>query len=258
MGLEQHITWEASVDTRDRTCWPPFCVLLGEGIVVWRPVFTRERLDGTAVDIEFLLIAVIQGFALATLAVDAEPILTGEQAIYWPYLLAAFVLILNFWALAIMHSISFISWPFDLVHTLLYFLVGFVEVASFSQITHPAGWFAFMLVFFAVSGVLYVWDLRMIRARRDGYQGDAQRRALYARIESWQLGEVRLLLPAAVVFEAVIVAVIVWNPALILEGDRHLLVIGAQNVFGLAYLAMILRGFARRRALIDACVEATA
>jgi hypothetical protein len=35
-----------------------------------RSRLTRERLDGTVVDIEFLLIAVIQGLALTTLAVD--------------------------------------------------------------------------------------------------------------------------------------------------------------------------------------------
>ncbi len=105
-----------------------------------RPVLTREHLDGTVVDIEFLLIAVIQGFALATLAVDSDAVISGRDWIYWPYVLAAFILILNFWSLAIIHSISFISWPFDLIHTLLYFLVAFVEVAAFSQVTiRPPG-----------------------------------------------------------------------------------------------------------------------
>src|SRR5690242_11714122 len=106
-----------------------------------RSTITRESLDGTVVDIEFLLIAVIQGFALATLAVDSETVFTEGMWVYFPYILAAFILILNFWALAIQHSISFIAWPFDLTHTLLYLLVAFVEVASFSQITHPGTWF---------------------------------------------------------------------------------------------------------------------
>src|SRR5690348_5071015 len=178
-----------------------------------RPKLSRERLDGTAVDIEFLLIAVIQGFALAPLAVDAEPGLTGEW-LYLPYVLAAFILILNFWALAIQHSISFISWPFDLVHTLLYLLVGFVEVASFSQITHPANWFVFMLAFFVVSALLYIWDLKMIREREADFADTPERRALYDHIRREQLFEVRVLVPAAIGFEAIIVAFLWLSPPL--------------------------------------------
>jgi hypothetical protein len=134
-----------------------------------RPKLTRERLDGTAVDIEFLLIAVIQGLALTTLAVASEKVIGEAEWIYWPYVIAGFVLILNFWSLAIIHSISFVSWPFDIVRTLLYLLVTFVEVAAFAEITHPAKWFVFMLASFIVSFVLYAWDARVIRDKRAEY-----------------------------------------------------------------------------------------
>ena len=157
-------------------------------------MLTRERLDGTTVDIEYLLIAVIQGFALATLAVDAEPVINEGAWIYSPYVLAAFILIVNFWGLAIIHSISFISWPFDLVHTLLYLVVGFVEVAAFSQVTHPAAWFVFMLAFFVVSAVLYVWDMKMIIERRADFEDTPARARLYAHVEGWQSAEVKLVL----------------------------------------------------------------
>lgn len=207
------------------------------------------------VDIEFLLIAVIQGFALATLAVTSEGVITEGQWVYWPYVLAAFILILNFWALAIQHSISFIGWPFDLVHTLLYLLVAFVEVAAFSQVTHPQSWFIFMLAFFVVSGLLYAWDLRMIIARKGDFADTPARRALYDHIEHWQRLEVRYLLPGAVTFQAIVVAAIWFSPSLLLEGNRHLLMVGAQLVFGIGYLVAIIRGFGTRRRLLTACAE---
>src|SRR5581483_8062263 len=170
-----------------------------------RSRLTRERLDGTVVDIEFLLIAVIQGLAITTLAVESEHVIGDLEWEYMPYVLAGFVLILNFWSLAIIHSVSFISWPFDIVHTLLYLLAAFVEVAAFAQITHPAKWFIFMFGFFLVSFVLYLWDARMVREHREDFQDTPERAALYAHIDSRQRMELKFLLPAALVFHGLIV-----------------------------------------------------
>ena len=101
------------------------------------------------------------------------------------------MLIINFWSLAIIHSISFISWPFDLVHTILYFLATFVEVTAFTQITNPTGWFIAMFAFFVVSGLLYLWDA--LNATTPSIRRDPRWR--------WQVG---LLL----VLSAVVIA---WN-----------------------------------------------
>jgi hypothetical protein len=213
-------------------------------------LLTRERLDGTAVDIEFLLIAVIQGFALATLAVDADPIMAGGDWLYLPYLLAAFILILVFWGLAIVHSISFISWPFDLVHTLLYLLVGFVEVSSFSAIRHPEAWFFFMAGFFIVSGLLYLWDMKMIAERHAEFQDTPARARLYDHIYANQSFELRFVMAPAIVFQVAVVLVMWQAPDLVLGGNRHLLIVGAQDLFGLGFLTLIIRSFTTRRKLI--------
>lgn len=220
-----------------------------------RPKLTRERLDGTVVDIEFLLIAVIQGLALTTLAVEAEPVFREGDWVYWPYVLAGFVLMLNFWSLAIIHSISFISWPFDLVHTLLYLLVAFVEVAAFAEVTHPAKWFVFMFVFFVCSALLYAWDMKVIREKREEFQDTLPRARLYEHIYGQQRTELTRLLPAAVIFHGGIVVLLWVAPGIVLDDDRHVLFVGAQLVFGLAYLAAIVRSFGVRRQLIDACIE---
>ena len=69
-----------------------------------RALLTRDRLDGTVVDIEFLLIAVIQGLALTTLAVASEDIIAEPNWLAWPYMIAGFILICNFWTLSMVHS----------------------------------------------------------------------------------------------------------------------------------------------------------
>jgi hypothetical protein len=220
-----------------------------------RSLLTRERLDGTVVDIEFLLIAVIQGLALTTLAVESEDVLREGQLIYWPYILAGFVLILNFWSLAIIHSISFITWPFDLVHTLLYFVVAFVEVSAFAEITHPEEWFFFTFAFFLVSWALYAWDMKMIRERRAEFEDTPARKRLYDDIYRQQAMALRVMLPPTLIFHAIVVALILFDPELILGGNRHEYIVGLQLVSGLIYLGVIIRGFAARQKMISDCIE---
>ena len=220
-----------------------------------RSIITRQQLDGTVVDIEFLLIAVIQGLALTTLAVESEKVIGEGQWIYWPYMITGFVLILNFWSLAIVHSISFITWPFDLVHTLLYLLVAFIEVAAFAEITQPGMWFVFTFAFFLVSWFLYAWDLRMIRERQSDFLDSAAKTRLYEDIFRQQSNAVRFMLPPAILFHAAVVATLWLAPDVILGGDRHLIVVGAQLVSGLVFLAVIILGYRTRQRLISDCIE---
>lgn len=220
-----------------------------------RARLTREHLDGTVVDIEFLLIAVIQGLALTTLAVESEGVLAEGDFLYWPYVAAGFVLIMNFWSLAIIHSISFIRWPFDLVHTILYFLATFIEVSAFTQITHPKGWFIAMFAFFLVSGLLYLWDGRLIRDAGKEYEDTPERTRLYRHIHERQRVELRFMLPGALIFHGAIVILIFVAPGLILDDDRHVWLVGLQLIFGLLFLAGIIRDFAERERLITDCIE---
>ncbi len=220
-----------------------------------RSILTREKLDGIVLDIEFLLIAVIQGLALTTLAVESEGVLGEGEFLYWPYVAAGFVLIMNFWSLAIIHSISFISWPFDLVHTILYFLATFVEVAAFTQLTNPTGWFIAMFAFFLVSALLYLWDAKVIREKESEFNDTPARASLYRHIHERQKVELRLMLPAALVFHGAIVVVLLAAPALILEHDRHVYLVLAQLIFGLLFLAGVVRDFKVRERLITDCIE---
>ena len=65
-----------------------------------RPLLTRHRLDHMVVDIELLLIAVVQGLALTTLATKSEVVIGELEWLYWPYVIAGvLVLAIVFWIL---------------------------------------------------------------------------------------------------------------------------------------------------------------
>src|SRR5438309_667456 len=127
-----------------------------------------KQLDDFVVNIEFLLISVIQGVALAALAASAAPIIASLQFEYWPYIITAFLFILLFWSQAIMRVLGFIRWPLDMMHNFLYFLASFVEVVAFSEMTNPLLWFSLIFTFVFVSGLLYYYDLILIKqCKRD-------------------------------------------------------------------------------------------
>ena len=63
------------------------------------------------------------------------------------------------------------------------------------------------------------------------------------------------MLPGALVFHGAIVAVLFAAPALILEHDRHVWLVSAQLIFGLLFLAGVVRDFRFRERLITDCIE---
>src|SRR5438552_9675690 len=80
------------------------------------PMFTRRSLDQVVLDVEFVLISVVQGVALTTLAVMAAPMLHAPSVVTLAFLGTGFLFVLSFWAVAIIHALSFVIWPMDLGH----------------------------------------------------------------------------------------------------------------------------------------------
>ncbi len=214
------------------------------------------KLDQTALDIEFLLISVVQGVALAALAQSAAPVLSNFLLLhYWPYALSAFLFILIFWSQAIIHAVSFIDWPLDLWHNFLYFLASLVEVMSFSHMTDPKLWFAFVLGFIAVAEILYIVDYRLIRQHQKKFSGSPALRELYKHIVTRQKFELTVLVPGGILFNIIVLVLIILYPNLFLEKGYHLILIGLQILFDVLILVNSLQSFKKRSYLINKCAQ---
>lgn len=203
-----------------------------------------SRLDQTALDIEFLLISVIQGVALAALAGAA---LVPIQTLAWqsfPYIATGFLLILIFWSGAIIHALSFIDWPLDLTHTFLYFLASFLEVIAFSQVTNPLHWFTFLLFFQIVIGALYIYDLSIIKQHEKRFSSSSAKKELFSHIYSQQKRELKTFVPFTIIYSVAAIY------SLHLFPNSHLFFIFGQLILSLAFLKNSIGSFKKRSLLL--------
>jgi len=210
----------------------------------------KTRLDQIALDIEFLLISVIQGVALAALAAAAVGPFGDLRFEYWLYIISAFLLILNFWSQAIIHAISFIDWPLDLPHSFLYFLASLIEVMIFSHLTDPLRWFAFSFVFFIVAAVLYFYDLRLIK-EHEKIVKDPIKKRFFAHIIKRQMFEYKVLLPSALIFNGCAFLLVLFLPSVFLDQQFHIALGAGQAFFALVVLIDATRNFKTRSRLIE-------
>ncbi len=211
---------------------------------------TKKELDQIVLSIEFLLISVVQGVALAALATSASGPIASLEIEYWPYIASAFLLILIFWSQAIIHAISFINWPLDLTHTFLYFLAGFIEVVAFTEMTNPLKWFGLIVIFFIVAAFLYIIDLQLIKNRRQNFQNNDAGKKLYSHILKEQLFELSVLVPAGFIYNAFAFYLIYTYPNIFITQKFHVLLIIFQVAFGLLSLFVSIKSFKKRSRLI--------
>lgn len=215
---------------------------------------TRERFDQIVLDIEFLLISVVQGVALASLAQSSSEPIARLQIWIWPYILASFLIILIFWSQAIIHALSFIDWPLDLMHNFLYLLASFVEVLAFSHVGDPLAWFAFMIVLFLVAGWLYRVDLALIAKRKKNFSDSPLRRKLYDHIFLQEKSDFKLIVPAGIVYSILSFLILFLSPKLF-GNMTHLILIGLQVGFTSFVLISSIRSFKKRSQLITQVIE---
>src|SRR5438552_2167329 len=155
----------------------------------------RSELDSMVVEIELTLVSIIQGVALTVLIENAHGVVTNREIVFWPYVLAGLFIIFVFWSRAVLHIITLIRWPLEFGHNFLYIACALIEAVVFAQLTKPANWFGFGAAFIASGWLLFVYDLRLIRARQRDSAGEAGNR-LYARVKRDQLINIALLLPS--------------------------------------------------------------
>lgn len=211
----------------------------------------KSELDKIVIEIEFLIISIIQGIALSTLAISAMSSLTGLRYEYWPYVLSALIILLVFWALAISHTVSFISWPLSMSHNFLYFVATLLEVIAFAYVSNPLLWFAFNFLFFLVAGVLYFLDLKLIEWRKDSFSATDAQQKLYAHIHSDQRFQIAVFVPSIIIFSFAAWMLIYFFPLYFIEGKHHLWLIGIQIIMGFGAMFYSVKTFGVRARLIS-------
>ena len=212
-------------------------------------MFTRGQLDHLVLDVELVLISVVQGVALSTLAIEAGPRMGAPDILSAVFLATGLLFVLSFWSVAIIHAISFVVWPMDLGHYFFYFALALLECLTFAQMGRPVAWFAWSLACFVVTCALYAYDYALIGSRRGAFGGSPAYRALYAHILAHQKFEMLALMPAGLAFNLVAWLVVRSNPALALPFAA------LQLVFTLLFVANFARTFAGRRRLITAAAS---
>jgi hypothetical protein len=215
----------------------------------------RSELDSMIVEIELTLVSIIQGVALTVLIESARDVIAQRQFLFWPYVLAGLLTILIFWSRAVLHIITVIRWPLEFGHNFLYIACALVEAILFAQLAKPARWFAFGAAFIAIGWVLFLYDVRLIRARMQDSAGEANDR-LCALVLRDQWRNIALLLPAVFVLNAACMIAIRAYPEFFLAHHSHIWLIAIQLLGFAGYLIYVVRFYSHLAPLIaDAHAE---
>ena len=200
----------------------------------------RSELDSMIVEIELTLVSIIQGVALTVLIENAHAVIGDFQYFFWPYVIAGLLVIFVFWSRAVLHIITVIRWPLEFGHNFLYIACALVEAVLFSQLSKPAAWFGFGAAFVAIGWSLFVYDLRLIRARIRDSAGPVSNQ-LSAKVLRDQWLNIAVLLPALVLMNVLFAIVIRRWPDFFLAQNGHIWLIAIQIASFVGYLFYVVR-----------------
>ena len=171
----------------------------------------RRKLDSVVINIELTLVSIIQGVALFFLTDNARALLSMQHADAFAYIAAGLCVIFIFWSRSVIHTLTLIRWPLEFGHNFFYIACALGEAILFSRLDNPLAWFRLSAGYAAIVWLLFIYDMRLIRARI-GESRDDSERTLYARARSDQLLNIRVLVPLLVLFNLAS-AVAIWRSA---------------------------------------------
>jgi hypothetical protein len=214
---------------------------------------SRADLDGLVIGVELTLLSVVAGVVLGFLIGASSEALVTLRLALWPYLATGLVLVFLFWSRAVIHTFTLIRWPIEYGHNFLYIGCSLLQAVMLTQVGRPVYWFATGTAVSAAFWLLFAYDLKLIRHRREGANGPAGIELL-DRIHTEQLVNVRVAMPLAVVFHMACALAIRLAPgALGARGAVALVVV--QLAAGVAYQAYVLRWFRGIAPLVPRCRE---
>jgi len=203
---------------------------------------SRRELDSTVVNIELTLASIIQGVALFFLTDNARATMSVRHWENFLYLAAGLCVIFIFWSRSIIHTLTLIKWPLEFGHNFFYIGCALGEAILFSRLDSPLAWFQLSAAYAGVVWLLFVYDMRMIRARIIESNNDAER-ALYTRAAADQLLNIRLLVPLLFLLNLGC-AFAIWRfPDLFIARADHIWLISIQLASFVGYLIYVGRYF---------------
>jgi len=202
----------------------------------------RRELDSVVINIELTLVSIIQGVALFFLTDNARALLSIQRASAFLYVAASLCVIFIFWSRSVIHTLTLIGWPLEFGHNFFYIGCALGEAILFSRLDNPLAWFQLSAAYACIVWLLFVYDMRLIRARLAESRADSQR-ALYARAMSDQLLNIRLLVPLLIALN-VVSAFAIWRwPDLFIARAGHTWLISTQLLSFIGYLFYTSRYF---------------
>jgi len=201
------------------------------------------------VGIELTLVSIIQGVALTVLIENAHDIVAHHEWAFSLYILAGLLTIFVFWSRAVLHIITVIRWPLEFGHNFLYIGCALVEAISFAEVTKPERWFEFGAVFLGVGWLLFVYDLRLIRARQRDSAGETSDKLFEIVLRDQRLNIISLL-PAVFLLNAVCALMIHFSPEFFIGRGGHVYLVLMQLVGFTGYLIYVVRFYGKIAPLI--------
>ena len=156
----------------------------------------EHKLGDMVTIIEFTLISVIAGLMLFPLIEYATPLIRELRFEFWVYMLTQLAIVMFFWTAMIAHALTFIGWPIDIVHNLIYLLVFPVVGIEMHFMSEPRTFYSMLVVISLVGVILLTYDLTLIRLRRTRARGAEAE--LFAAVYKRQVGLVYVILGALV------------------------------------------------------------
>ena len=141
----------------------------------------NAELESLATSVELTLASVLQGIALAILVPKIVELISNGELAKLPYIPASLLLIFMVWVMFIDQAISFITWPFDPLHNMLYFLIVSGEAVLLFFLDKPGPWFLALVGLGLLLGFSCWYNQSLLRRNASRYVS-ADARKLYAHI----------------------------------------------------------------------------
>jgi len=209
---------------------------------VTAPTDGRRELDSVVINIELTLVSIIQGVALFFLTDNARGLLVTKHMSASLYVAAGLCVIFIFWSRSVIHTLTLIRWPLEFGHNFFYIACALGEAILFSRLDNPLAWFQLSTAYAGIVWLLFIYDMRLIRARIAESRADSER-ALYAFARSDQLLNIRLLAPLLIALN-LLSAFVIWRwPQFFIARAGHIWLISIQLLSFIGYLFYTSRYF---------------